>query len=93
MVPFSEAAEFIGVRSRTTLYKLIRLGDLPEPIRRGPYNFFLQSDLTAYTQRLAASRGSAAQAQRIEANRSAISKALDGKAAKRAAHSQRSEAA
>lgn len=53
LIPFGEAGNIVGYRSRTSLYKAVSDGVLPEPITRGRNRYFLESDLQKYVQRLA----------------------------------------
>jgi hypothetical protein len=55
LVPFGEACGIVGVRSRTSLYKLIADGELA-PISSGRNQFFLASELAEYVGKLAATR-------------------------------------
>ena len=53
LVPYLEGLRKIGVRSHNTGAKLVERGDLPEPIKRGRFKFFLASDLERYISTLA----------------------------------------
>jgi predicted DNA-binding transcriptional regulator AlpA len=56
LVPPREGMRIIGVRSPTTYYRMVANGDLPPLIRRGRNVYHLASDLSAYLQRLVATR-------------------------------------
>ncbi|WP_157622973.1 hypothetical protein [Solimonas soli] len=56
LVPPSEGMKIVGVRSPTSYYNLIKLGELPPLIKRGRNSFHLESDLLAYVRRLASTR-------------------------------------
>jgi predicted DNA-binding transcriptional regulator AlpA len=59
LIPPNEGMRIVGVKSPTTYYQLIRIGELPPLIKRGRNSFHLESDLRVYVARLAASRGAA----------------------------------
>lgn len=60
LVAPTEAMRMIGIRSRTTLYELIRSKELPPPIRRGRNIFHLESELQEYVRRLSETSRTAA---------------------------------
>lgn len=84
LIPFVEGLTIIGVKSRTSAYKLIADGEL-SPVHRGRHVFFLESDLQTYITRLASSRGTVSHGDIIEKNKRASASMIAGKTAKRAA--------
>lgn len=56
LIPFQEFKRDIGIKSDTTLYKLIREGDVPQPITRGRNKFFTDRDRQEYVAKLAKTR-------------------------------------
>lgn len=59
LIPFQEFKRDIGIKSDTTLYKLIREGEVPQPIKRGRNSFFTDRDRQDYVTKLAKSREAA----------------------------------
>ena len=56
LIPFQEFKRDIGIKSDTTLYKMIREGEVPQPIKRGRNSFFTDSDRQSYVTKLSKSR-------------------------------------
>jgi predicted DNA-binding transcriptional regulator AlpA len=84
LIPFRDCGGLIGVRSPTTLYKLVSSGALPEPIKRGSRSYFLERDIVAYVAKLAEQRDLIAQNAEREAGKQAAGRMLAGKLKKRA---------
>lgn len=84
LVPFRESGDYIGVKSPTTLYKMVSNGELPEPIKRGTRSFFLERDLQSYIAKLDARRNSRGQGSEQEVGKQVADRMQAGKLFKRA---------
>ena len=51
LMPFKEFVSKLGV-DRRTLYRMIDRGEVPRPIKQGKLNYFFESDLLKYFNRL-----------------------------------------
>lgn len=56
MVSFSDALKIIGI-SRSTAYRLIKQGLLPEPVKIGALTFFSERELQTWIAEKLAARG------------------------------------
>ncbi|MDD3762406.1 MAG: hypothetical protein PHP86_03835 [Nevskiales bacterium] len=90
LISFNHAAAMVGFKSRTSLYSAIKTDpSFPRPIYRGRNQFFLESELLAYLEHLAAQRDTPESSAQAETAKQASQRMLAGKAAKRARHSAR----
>lgn len=51
LLPLGEAARRLGI-SRETLYRWVRRGEFPEPIKQGKKSFYALSDLESHITKL-----------------------------------------
>ena len=59
LIPQRDAMPALGIKSPTTLGAMVKRGELPKVIRRGRQNYFVESELREYVQRLLDQRAAA----------------------------------